>query len=45
MLALAFGGAMLGFAGLLLAIPLAVLVKMLGVRLLAQYRTSTMYGG
>jgi predicted PurR-regulated permease PerM len=45
MLALAFGGAVLGFAGLLLAIPLAVLVKMLGVRLLARYRTSAVYGG
>jgi predicted PurR-regulated permease PerM len=45
MLALAFGGAMLGFAGLLLAIPLAVLIKMLGVRLLARYRTSAVYGG
>jgi predicted PurR-regulated permease PerM len=45
MLALAFGGAMLGFAGLLLAIPLAVLVKMLGVRLLDQYRRSAVYGG
>jgi putative permease len=45
MLALAFGGAMLGFAGLLLAIPLAVLVKMVGVRLLARYRGSTMYAG
>jgi predicted PurR-regulated permease PerM len=33
MLALAFGGAMLGFAGLLLAIPLAVLIKMLRLRL------------
>lgn len=45
MLALAFGGAMLGFAGLLLAIPLAVLIKMLGVRLLARYRTSAVYAG
>jgi predicted PurR-regulated permease PerM len=44
MLALAFGGAMLGFAGLLLAIPLAVLIKMLGVRLLERYRSSAMYG-
>jgi len=43
MLALAFGGAVLGFAGLLLAIPLAVLVKMLGVRLLERYRRSAMY--
>ncbi|MFN8651668.1 MAG: AI-2E family transporter [Gemmatimonadales bacterium] len=44
MLALAFGGAVLGFAGLLLAIPLAVLVKMLGSRLLARYRASAVYG-
>ncbi len=45
MLALAFGGAVLGFAGLLLAIPVAVLVKMLGSRLLARYRASAVYGG
>jgi predicted PurR-regulated permease PerM len=45
MLALAFGGAVLGFAGLLLAIPLAVLVKMVGSRLLARYRASAVYGG
>jgi predicted PurR-regulated permease PerM len=45
MLALAFGGAVLGFAGLLLAIPLAVLVKMLGVRLLSRYRSSAVYAG
>jgi predicted PurR-regulated permease PerM len=44
MLALAFGGAVLGFAGLLLAVPLAVLFKMLGARLLARYRASGMYG-
>jgi predicted PurR-regulated permease PerM len=43
MLALAFGGAMLGFAGLLLAVPLAVLVKMLAVRVLEQYRASGIY--
>lgn len=45
MLALAFGGAVLGFAGLLLAIPLAVLVKMLGARLLVRYRQSSVYAG
>jgi predicted PurR-regulated permease PerM len=45
MLALAFGGAMLGFAGLLLAVPLAVLIRMVGVRLLAQYRASGVYAG
>jgi len=44
MLALAFGGAVLGFAGLLLAVPLAVLFKMAGARLLARYRASRMYG-
>lgn len=45
MLALAFGGAVLGFAGLLLAVPLAVLIKMLGARMLARYRASAVYGG
>ncbi len=45
MLALAFGGAMLGFAGLLLAVPLAVLLKMLGARMLVSYRASAVYGG
>lgn len=45
MLALAFGGAVLGFAGLLLAIPLAVLLRMLGTRLMARYRASAVYGG
>lgn len=45
MLALALGGAVLGFAGLLLAVPLAVLIKMVGARLLAQYRGSAMYAG
>jgi predicted PurR-regulated permease PerM len=45
MLALAFGGALLGFVGLLLAVPLAVLGKMLGELLLARYRGSTVYAG
>ncbi|MEO8140319.1 MAG: AI-2E family transporter [Gemmatimonadota bacterium] len=45
MLALALGGAVLGFAGLLLAVPLAVLFKMIGARLLLRYRASTMYAG
>lgn len=45
MLALAFGGAVLGFAGLLLAIPIAVLLRMLGTRLMARYRASAVYGG
>lgn len=44
MLALAFGGAVLGFAGLLLAIPLAVLLRMVGLRVMARYRASEMYG-
>ncbi len=45
MLALAFGGAALGFAGLLLAVPLAVLGKLVGSRLLERYRGSEMYAG
>lgn len=45
MLALAFGGAVLGFAGLLLAVPLAVLFKLLGTRLLQRYRASGLYAG
>ncbi|HTS87502.1 MAG TPA: AI-2E family transporter [Gemmatimonadales bacterium] len=45
MLALALGGSVLGFAGLLLAVPLAVLAKMLGARLLLRYRRSSMFGG
>lgn len=45
MLALAFGGALLGFAGLLLAVPLAVLGRMLGIRILERYRASEMYVG
>jgi predicted PurR-regulated permease PerM len=45
MLALAFGGAVLGFAGLLLAVPLAVLFKLLGTRLLERYRASGLYAG
>lgn len=45
MLALAFGGAALGFAGLLLAVPLAVLAKLIGIRLLDRYRASEIYAG
>jgi predicted PurR-regulated permease PerM len=45
MLALALGGSVLGFAGLLLAVPLAVLGKMLGARLVERYRRSAMYAG
>jgi predicted PurR-regulated permease PerM len=43
MLALAIGGATLGFIGLLLAVPLAILVKMLGERALISYRKSGAY--
>lgn len=43
MLALAIGGALMGFVGLLLAVPLAILVKMLGERALASYRKSGAY--
>jgi predicted PurR-regulated permease PerM len=43
MLALAIGGATMGFIGLLLAVPLAILVKMLGERALALYRKSGAY--
>ncbi len=45
MLALALGGAMLGFTGLLLAVPLAVLVRMMGTRVMARYRESAIYSG
>lgn len=43
MLALAIGGATMGFVGLLLAVPLAILVKMLGARALVSYRKSGAY--
>ncbi len=45
MVALALFGLLLGFVGLLVAIPLAVLVKMLAVRALARYRASAYYTG
>ncbi len=45
MIALALFGLLLGFVGLLVAIPLAVLVKILAVRALALYRSSAYYGG
>ncbi|HVO34389.1 MAG TPA: AI-2E family transporter [Gemmatimonadales bacterium] len=45
MIALALFGLLLGFVGLLVAIPLAVLVKMLAVRALARYRASAYYAG
>ena len=43
MIALAMSGAFFGFAGLLIAIPLAVLTKMLLVRGVARYKQSTVY--
>jgi len=45
MIALTLFGLLLGFVGLLVAIPLAVLVKMLATRALAHYRDSAYYGG
>jgi len=45
MIALALFGLLLGFVGLLVAIPLAVLVKMLATRALARYRASGYYAG
>jgi predicted PurR-regulated permease PerM len=45
MIALALFGLLLGFVGLLVAVPLAVLVKMLSHRALARYRTSAYYAG
>ena len=44
MIALALFGLLLGFVGLLVAVPLAVLVKLLAARALARYRTSAYYG-
>ncbi len=45
MLALAVGGFFLGFVGLLLAVPTAVLLKLLIRRTLEQYRESAVYQG
>lgn len=45
MIALALFGVLLGFVGVLVAVPLAILVKMLATRALAGYRTSAYYGG
>lgn len=45
MIALALFGLLLGFVGLLVAVPLAVLVKMLATRALARYRASAYYTG
>lgn len=44
MVALTLSGAFFGFLGLLLAVPLAVLVKMLGTATLARYKASAAYG-
>ena len=44
-LALAMSGYFFGFVGLLVAVPLAVLVKLLAERGLARYRNSTLYKG
>lgn len=44
-LALAIGGFYLGFVGLLIAVPLAVGVKLLVVEGLERYRASELYGG
>ena len=43
MLALALGGAVFGFVGLLLAVPLAVLVKLAARHGLAAWRASALY--
>ena len=43
MVALAMAGAFFGFVGLLLAIPLAVLAKMILSRVVARYKKSDMY--
>lgn len=43
MIALVLAGSLLGFVGLLVAVPLAVLVKMLVSRALARYKASGLY--
>jgi predicted PurR-regulated permease PerM len=45
MIALALFGSLLGFVGLLVAVPLAVLVKLLAQRAVARYRASPLYAG
>jgi predicted PurR-regulated permease PerM len=45
MVALALFGSLLGFVGLLVAVPLAVLVKLLARRALDRYRASDLYLG
>jgi predicted PurR-regulated permease PerM len=44
MLAMAIGGALLGLVGFLLAVPLAVLARMLMQRLMVRYKASGVYG-
>jgi predicted PurR-regulated permease PerM len=44
MLAMVLGGAVLGFVGFVLAIPLAVLAKMIWERMVARYKRSGLYG-
>jgi predicted PurR-regulated permease PerM len=45
MIAIAFFSALLGFVGLLLAVPLALLVRMVVERAIARYRTSAYFTG
>lgn len=45
MISIAFFSVMLGFVGLLLAIPLAILVRMVVERAIARYRQSDYFGG
>ena len=45
MIALALFGSLLGFVGLLVAVPLAVLVKLLAKQALERYRSSDLYTG
>lgn len=45
MIALALFGSLLGFVGLLVAVPLAVLVKLIATRALERYRQSAIYTG
>jgi predicted PurR-regulated permease PerM len=44
-LSLAVGGYFFGFVGLLLAVPVAVLVKLLLTAALGRYRTSSLFLG
>ena len=44
-LALAVGGFFFGFVGLLIAVPGAILIKLLVLRAIERYRRSSLYGG